>query len=167
MSFVQRFLTEFDHEMNNTRKMLERVPDDKLAWKPHEKSMILGRLASHVADFPTWAMTTAQVDSLELDPAYRPVIPNTKSEILQKFDKDLSSARQAISKLSEEQLTAIWTLKFGDTKVFELPRAEVLRITVMNHLIHHRGQLSVYLRLLDVPIPGMYGPSADEPGAFS
>jgi len=162
MTFVERLLPEYDEEMKKARKMLERVPEDKLGWKPHDKSMTLGRLAAHVADFPTWAMTTVQVETLELTPADVPKPPNSKTEILEKFDKDLANARQALAGLTEEQFATIWTLKFGDQKILEMPRADILRYTVMNHMIHHRAQLGVFLRLLDVPIPGMYGPSADE-----
>ena len=164
MTFVEVLLAEYDEEMKKTRTMLERVPDDKLAWKPHDKSMTLGRLASHVADFPTWALTTVQVDTLVLNPGDRPVPPTSRNQILNKFDKDLANARQAIAGLSEDQLATVWTLKFGDQVLFQMPRTAVLRHTVMDHLIHHRGQLSVYLRLLDVPVPGMYGASADEMG---
>ena len=162
MTFAKRLVLEYDEEMKRARTMLGRVPDDKLTWKPHEKSMTLGRLANHVADFPNWALTTVQVDTLDIPPDMKPVPPKSTADILQKFDKDLSSARQALAGLTEEQLGAKWTLKFGGQEIFSMPRADVLRLTVMNHLIHHRAQLSVYLRLLDVPVPGMYGPSADE-----
>ena len=162
MTFAERLTAEYDHEMANARKMLESVPEDKLAWKPHEKSMTLGRLASHVADFPTWALTTIQVDRLDMKAGDMPAPINTKAEILEKFDKDLKKGRDAIAGLKEDQLDKNWSLSFDGQQLFELPRADVLRQTVMNHLVHHRGQLSVYLRLLNVPVPGMYGPSADE-----
>lgn len=167
MTFTERFLSEYDEEMKKTRQMLERVPEDKLSWKPHEKSMPLARLAGHVADFPNWALTTVQVDTLEIKPGDRPAIPTSKAQILEKFDKDLAKAREAVSRLTEEQLAATWSLKFGGRTIFEMPKAAVLRGTVMNHMVHHRGQLSVYLRLLNVPVPGMYGPSADDPNPFS
>ncbi len=162
MTFAERLLLEYDEEMGKTRKMLERVPDDKLGWKPHEKSMTLGRLASHVADFPTWALTTIQVDTLDIKPEDMPAPLTSKAQILEKFDKDLSNARQAIARLSEDQLAVIWRMNFGGQTLIERPRGAVLRDVVMNHMVHHRGQLSVYLRLLDVPVPGMFGPSADE-----
>jgi uncharacterized damage-inducible protein DinB len=165
MTFVQRLLAEYDDEMKKARTMLERVPEDKLTWKPHEKSMTLGKLASHVADFPNWALTTVQVDTLDFKASDMPAPPTSRADILQKFAKDLSGARQAISGLTEEQLGTKWTLKFEGQEIFSMPRADVLRLTVMNHLIHHRAQLSVYLRLLDVAVPGMYGPSADEMAA--
>ena len=167
MTFAESFATEYDQEMANARKMLECVPEDKLAWKPHEKSMTLGRLASHVADFPTWALTTIQVDKLDLKSGDTPPPVNTKAEILAKFEKDLKKGRDAIAGLKEDQLTKNWSLSFDGKQIFEMPRAIVLRQTVMNHMVHHRGQLSVYLRLLNVPIPGMYGPSADEMQSFS
>jgi uncharacterized damage-inducible protein DinB len=162
MTFAERIVLEYDDEMKKARTMLERVPGDTLAWKPHAKSMSLGQLANHVADFPNWAMTCVQVDTLDIPADFKPVPPKSTAEILQKFDKDLAGARQALGGLKEEQLGAKWTLKFGDQEIFSMPRADVLRLTVMNHMVHHRAQLGVYLRLLDVAVPGMYGPSADE-----
>jgi uncharacterized damage-inducible protein DinB len=162
MSFRNRLLQEYDDEMNKTRKMLELVPDDKLGWKPHEKSMTLGRLASHVADFPTWGLSSLQTNEHRIPTDWRPEVPKSRQEILSKFEKDLATCRDEISRLQDSQLDDMWSLKFGDQTVFTMPRAQVIRGVVMDHMIHHRGQLSVYLRMLDVPIPGMYGPSADE-----
>jgi uncharacterized damage-inducible protein DinB len=166
MNFIERLLPEFDAETKNTRKILEVVPEDKFAWKPHDKSMTLGRLSGHIAELPNWAVHTVQVDTLELTPGQKPFSPTSRDELLQKFDANVSEAHTALAGVKEEQLTTIWRLKFGERTVIEMPRAAVIRATVMNHLVHHRGQLSVYLRLLDIPVPGMYGPSADEMSAF-
>ena len=163
MGFTEELLIEYDAEMANTRKMLERVPDDKLEWAPHSKSMTLARLASHVADFPTWALTTVDTDMLDLNKVEPPSsLPKSRAEIVAKFEKDLVAARAKLASLTEEALGRKWTLKAGDHTILEMPKAQVIRITVMNHMVHHRGQLSVYLRELNVPVPGMYGPSADE-----
>src|SRR5579875_127737 len=152
MSFQERLLHEYDEEMNKTRKMLELVPDDKLGWKPHEKSMTLGRLASHLADFPTWGLATLEANEHLVPADFRPDVPKSRAEIVAKFEKDLASCRERISRLSDDELETPWTLKFGGQTVFTMPRANVIRGTVMDHMIHHRGQLSVYLRLLNVPI---------------
>jgi uncharacterized damage-inducible protein DinB len=142
------------------------VPDGNFAWKPHEKSMALGRLASHIAELPTWATHTIEADKLVLTPDMKPLNASTRAEILEAFEENIVSAREAIAGATDEHLSKIWELEYGGHIVMSMPRIAVLRGVVMNHLIHHRGQLSVYLRLNDVPIPGMYGPSADEPGAF-
>jgi uncharacterized damage-inducible protein DinB len=154
-------------EMPNTRKLLECVPDDKLAWKPHEKSMALGRLASHVAEMPSWGEHTVNLEKLVLTPDMKPFNASSRAEILETFDKNVAAARQAIASATDEHLAKIWELEYGGHVVLSMPRIAVLRGVVMNHMIHHRAQLGVYLRLNDVPIPGMYGPSADErPGSF-
>ena len=162
MPISQMLLPEFDHEMANTRKLLERVPDGNFDYKPHEKSMTLGRLAGHVAEVPSYATATIRMDKLELTGSEKPFHPTSKKELLESFDKYVAEARQAISTASDEDLGKIWSLRFGGKDVFSMPRVAVLRSMVMNHLIHHRAQLQVYLRLNNVEIPGMYGPSADE-----
>jgi uncharacterized damage-inducible protein DinB len=166
MPISQVLLPEFDHEMANTRKLLERIPDDKFDYKPHEKSMTLGRLAGHVAEVPSYATATIRMDKLELTGSEKPFQPTSKKEVLESFDKYVAEARQAISSVSDEDLGKIWSLRFGGKDVFSMPRVAVLRSMVMNHLIHHRAQLQVYLRLNNVEIPGMYGPSADEMKAW-
>lgn len=155
-------LPEFDAEMANTRKILERVPDDKFDYKPHDKSMTLGRLASHVAELPNWASHTIQMEVLEMTPGQKPYQAETGAQLLSDFDKYVSEARALIAGASDEDLHKIWTFRYGGKDVMAMPRVAVLRGMVMNHLIHHRAQLGVYLRLNDVEIPGMYGPSADE-----
>jgi uncharacterized damage-inducible protein DinB len=166
MTISESLLPEFDQEMSGTRKMLERVPDGAFAWKPHEKSMTLGRLASHVAEMPNWAVHTITLDKLVLGPDMKPFNAASRDEILAVFDKYVPAAREAIAGATDEHLMKLWELEFDGKTFISMPRVAVLRGVVMNHLIHHRGQLSVYLRLNNVPVPGVYGPSADEPGAF-
>lgn len=171
MSISQTLLPEYDREMANTRKILACVPDGKLDYKPHEKSMSLGRLAGHVAELPNWALHTIQVERLDLTPAdkpaFQPFIATSQNQLLETFDKNVAEARNAIAGATDEDLGKIWTLIFRGKEVMSMPRSAVLRNVVMNHLIHHRAQLGVYLRLIDVAIPGMYGPSADEASLFS
>lgn len=166
MSMSAMFLAEWDAEMASSRKLLALVPDDKFDYKPHEKSMSLGRLANHVAEMAGWAEATMTMERLELDAGYQPEIAGTNAALLAKFDKCASSGRAAIAAASDEAFGVKWTLVFGGHEVFSQPRAGVLRGMVINHHIHHRGQLAVYLRLLNIPIPGMYGPSADEPSGM-
>ena len=163
MALNTGFLGELKHEAVNTRKMLERVPTDKLSWKPHEKSMTLGRLASHLAELPFWMRAT--IENAELDFAKYPRIPfkgETTEQIVNEYNKRIEEATKILEIATDEQLNAIWTMRNGEKIFFQLPRKIVLRNFVFNHQVHHRGQLSVYLRLLNVPVPGMYGPSADE-----
>src|SRR5438874_1518357 len=158
MTISQMFLPEFDQEMANTRKILDCVPQDKFTWKPHEKSFTLGRLASHVAEMSQWAATTVNQDKLEIDPSMKPFNAATKQELMSALDAGVSSGREAIAGASDEHLGKTWSLIFGGQTVLSMPRVAILRGLVLSHMVHHRGQLSVYLRLLDVPIPGMYGP---------
>jgi len=167
MPFSQTLLPEFDEEMRKTRKILERVPNDKLDYKPHEKSMTLGRLSTHIAELPTWAVTAIDQDVLDMQPGYKPHIATSQAEVLEIFDKNTATAREKIAGVTDETWNQIWTFKFQGKTMMELPRAAVVRNVVMNHIIHHRGQLSVYLRLNEVQVPGMYGPSADEMGFFT
>jgi uncharacterized damage-inducible protein DinB len=161
MSFSQEYLPEFDHEMANTRKLLECVPQDKFDWKPHAKSMSLGRLATHVAELVEWGALVVNQDKLELGTGAQPPAPSTTDGLISMLDKNVESSRTAIAGASDQHLAKNWDFLYGGHPIFSMPRMVVLRSVVMNHVIHHRGQLSVYLRLLDVPIPGMYGPSAD------
>jgi uncharacterized damage-inducible protein DinB len=162
MPICEMLLPEFDQEMASTRKTLERVPDDKLDYRPHAKSMTFGRLAGHVAELPAWAMHTLALEGLDLDADYKPWIPKSRTEILSKFDESVAEARKLISGVKDEDLQKIWTLKLGGKTLFSMPRIQVLRSTCLNHMIHHRAQLGVYLRLNEIAVPGMYGPSADE-----
>lgn len=167
MSISEVLLPEFDQEMANTRKLLECVPEDRPAWKPHEKSMSLGRLAGHVAELPGWAANTIRLSVLKITPPFQAYTMGSRKELLEAFDKNAAEAREAIAGASDAHLGETWSLQFGGKTVLQMPRAAVLRSVVMNHLIHHRAQLGVYLRLNDVAIPGMYGPSADEGRMFA
>lgn len=154
---------EFKHEAASTRKMLDKVPFDKWDWKPHEKSMTIGRLANHVADllnWPTFTMVTNGLDFRAGD--YKFFEASGMDDLLAAIDRHTESALAALEKASDEDLKQPWSLMNGGQIFFTMPRIAVLRSMVLNHLIHHRGQLSVYLRLLDIPVPGMYGPTADE-----
>jgi uncharacterized damage-inducible protein DinB len=162
MSMSEALLPEFDQEMANTRKILEVVPDDKFDYKPHEKSMALGRLASHIAEMPTWATHTLQQEVLEIAVGQKPYIAENRAQLLADFDKAVVEAREKIAAATDADLAVTWSLIYGGKKVMSMPRAVVLRSVVMNHMIHHRAQLGVYLRLNEIAIPGMYGPSADE-----
>lgn len=165
MSIVDGFLQELDYEAVQTRKMLARVPDDKFDWQPHAKSMTLGRLAGHIAESPKWAEITAYQDTFVLDGSYQPPQVSTQEELLEFFDENVAKAKEAMKSVSDEKMSVTWRMVRAEGElVFEMPRAGVFRTFIMNHLIHHRGQLSVYLRLLDVPVPAIYGPSADEQG---
>jgi uncharacterized damage-inducible protein DinB len=161
MTISEMLLPEFDQEIANTRKILDCVPEEKFTWKPHEKSMALGRLASHLAEMPGWGVRVIEVDKLEMAPGSKPYVAASKAELLATLDKNAGAAREAIAGASDEHLENIWTFVFAGHTIFAIPRTAALRTMMMSHIIHHRGQLSVYLRLNDVPIPGMYGPSAD------
>ena len=167
MRMSEMLLPEFDHEMTNTRKTLERIPDDKLDWTPHAKSWSMGGLATHIANIPSWTASTIQEDSLDMNPTDGAALPHapqglSRDEILESFDKNVAAAREAIAEAKDEQLVKPWSLLSGGKTMFTLPRIAVLRSFVMNHSIHHRAQLGVYLRLNDVAVPATYGPSADE-----
>ncbi len=166
MRLSETLLPEFDHEMANTRKTLERVPVDKFDWKPHPKSTAMGGLATHLANIPTWAVHATTTDTFDLAPPGKGPLrvepAKSTEEVLERFDKAVADARNAITEASNEQLLQPWTLLNGGRTVMTLPRIAVLRSFVMNHLIHHRAQLGVYLRLNDIPVPSIYGPSADE-----
>lgn len=169
MSLNQALLPEYDQEMANTRKTLERVPEDKFDWKPHQKSFSMGSLATHLATLPSWGVITIQNESFDVAPegAPPPRAEPAKSveDLLQRFDQNVASTRAALAAASDEELLKSWTLLKGGNEIFSLPRIAALRSFVMNHNIHHRAQLGVYLRLNDVPVPSIYGPSADE-GSF-
>ena len=163
MSIAQGLLAEFDAEMASTRRMLERLPEDKLEWKPDPKSMSMGRLAAHVAEMPGWGALTLTTDELDFAKReYKPAIAGSRAEALQILEKNASAARAAIEKATDADFMKSWTLKSGDQVFFMMPKIAVIRGMVMNHTIHHRGQLTVYYRLTGVPVPALYGPSADE-----
>ncbi|MBN8568250.1 MAG: DinB family protein [Ignavibacteria bacterium] len=152
------------HEGVATRKMLERVPADKFSWKPHEKSMSLGQLAAHVAEIADWTMPTINQDELDFSKMeYKPFEPKTTEELVKFYDEKQAAALKTLEEnATDENLMGMWTLRNGETVYMTMPRIGVMRGFVLSHLIHHRAQLGVYLRLLDVPLPSTYGPSADE-----
>jgi len=166
MTMAEFLVGEFDHEAQNTRKVLERVPEQHVDWAPHPKSKSLGELANHIAGLPVWgirALTTQEYDFLAPGaptPGIRPW--ESKAALLAKHDKNVAEARAVIARTTDAQFLENWSLKRGGEVVFTLPRIAALRSMVYSHTIHHRGQLTVYLRLKDVPLPGIYGPTADE-----
>jgi uncharacterized damage-inducible protein DinB len=166
MPIADSILPEFDHEMSNTRKTLERVPDDKFAWKPHEKSMTLGRLSGHLAEMPGWGIYTLSSESMDLAPVDGPPVqspqPKNRQEVLALFDKGVAEMRAALAAAKDDQLLKPWSLLAGGKPIFTMPRIAVIRGMILNHGIHHRAQLGVYLRLNNLPVPALYGPSADE-----
>jgi uncharacterized damage-inducible protein DinB len=163
MPFNTALTAELKYESINTRKMLERVPTDKLLWSPHNKSMKLGRLATHIAELPIWFERIINADEFDFGSAvFTPTIKENIEAIVQLFDEKLSAALKVLESASDENLNQPWTVRRGEQIMFQLARKVSLRNFGYNHIYHHRGQLSVYLRLLDVPVPGMYGPSADE-----
>jgi uncharacterized damage-inducible protein DinB len=159
-------LPEFDHEMATTRRTLERVPEDKFDWAPHERSMKLGHLASHLAEMPSWATVRLKQDSLDLAPVGGPAFEQfqaaSRAQVLDRFDKNVAAARAAIADTDDPEYVKPWSLLRSGQTLMTMPKIAVVRSFVMNHIIHHRGQLSVYLRLNNVPVPSIYGPSADE-----
>jgi uncharacterized damage-inducible protein DinB len=161
MSLIPMFLKELEMEAQTTRKMLQVVPDGKFDWQPHSKSMTVKKLATHVAEMPSWfttVLTTTELDFEKSD--YKPADINTTAELLAYFEKCLAEAKEQLEKANEADLDVIWTMRSGDTIYDASPRGDVIRMT-LSHIVHHRAQLGVYLRLLDIPIPGSYGPSAD------
>jgi uncharacterized damage-inducible protein DinB len=167
MSIAQKLLAEMDEEFAGTRKFLELVPDDKLTWKPHEKSMELGYLAWHIADMPGWCRETVAKDLLSMSEEdgaemMRAREGKKRADMLARFDRDASEAREVLAKASDSDLEQHWKMEWAGQVVIDSPREQVIRKWVLNHMIHHRAQLGVYYRLLGMAIPGMYGPSADE-----
>lgn len=165
MKISDALLPEFDQEMANTRKTLERIPEDKLAWKPHEKSMTLGRLAGHVAELPGFGATIVKTDSLNLSAGqYQPLVATSREQVVDAFNKKAAEARAAIAVTSDEEWMKPWSLEFQGKTIFNMPRVAAVRSMMLSHIIHHRAQLGVYLRLNNVSLPAIYGPSADEGG---
>jgi uncharacterized damage-inducible protein DinB len=165
MAILDALLPEYDHEMATTRRLLDRVPEQHFGWKPHDKSMTLGQLSGHIASIPFWCSATLDAPSLDLatiaDEA-TPKAPPSRAALLQDFDRRVAAARDRLTRTTDPEFLAPWTLKHGDQEFFTMPRISAIRSFVMNHSIHHRGQLSVYLRLNNVAVPPIYGPTADE-----
>lgn len=165
MAIADSLLPEYDHELATTRRLLERMPEAEFAWKPHERSMSLGQLAGHLANIPFWLSATLDAPFYDLTAGDKEATleaPSSRELLLVEFDEKVKKARASLAKATDADLLASWTLKSGGQELFSLPRLTAIRTFVMNHLIHHRGQLSVYLRMKDVPLPPMYGPTADE-----
>lgn len=164
MRLIDPLLMEFDREASTTRKVLERVPDAKFGWSPHPKSSTLGRLATHVATIPAWAGSALLADGYELGAATfaAPTTPTTTADLLLKFADAVKGAKDAMNRLDDDAALGDWALRRGGKALLTMPRIAFVRTLLLNHSIHHRGQLTVYLRLLDVPLPPVYGPTADE-----
>lgn len=163
MTLCQTITVDFQEEMQNTRKLLERVPldDDSRSFQPHAKSMQLEKLAAHVAELPSWIKLALDAESFDLPADFKATVVASTAELLELFDKSVEQGRQAIASASDEDMAKTWSFSFAGQHVFSAVRTEVIR-SFINHLVHHRAQLGVYLRLRDIPIPGMYGPSADD-----
>ena len=166
MSIAASILPEFDHELASTRKVLERVPNDKLDWKAHEKSNTIGWNANHLAEIPGWVEGTLTQEAWDINPTdgepYQPPKFESIDEILAEFDSNVAAARKRIEATPDEVFAQSWSLLSGGNALITMPKIGVIRTWVLNHTIHHRGHLCVYLRLNDIPVPGMYGPSADD-----
>jgi len=164
MAIIDALLPEFDREMGLTRRALERVPDTQFDWRPHPTSVTLARLAEHLTEMPQWAMMTMTQDGIELTTQRPPdyVRPASCDAVLAQFDRYLKEGRATLVGKTDGEFVAPWTLKAAGKEVFTMPKIAVMRNFVLNHMIHHRGQLTVYLRMLGVPIPSIYGPSGDE-----
>lgn len=164
---AQALLSELDRELLLTHRMLERVPEAQFAWQPHAKSMTLGELASHIANILAWVAPTFEMPEYDLareaDEEGAPAI--TRAELLHRLATNAAAARATLAVADAEAFDFVWTFRNGENILFSQPRAEIVREWFLSHLIHHRGQLSVYLRLLEVPVPSIYGPSADEPSS--
>jgi uncharacterized damage-inducible protein DinB len=161
MGLSKALAEELRQEAVATRKMLERVPEDAFDWKPHEKSTALGRLAGHVAELPGMVVSILTMDEMDFS-NFQPFKPASVSELVEKFDKNIIDATERLQDQPDEHLLKTWRMLSNGKEFFKMPRATFIRMVVLNHLIHHRGQLSVYLRLRDVPLPSVYGPTADE-----
>jgi uncharacterized damage-inducible protein DinB len=163
MTIARSLIGEFDHETANTRRVLERVPMEKYDWTPHPRSMSLGRLANHLATLVSWGSFAFTSDELDLSKTdYNPPDRHRREELLSDFDDYVAETRHVLEEASDELALSPWTLRDGEKVLFTLPRIAFVRSMVINHMIHHRAQLGVFLRLLDIPIPGPYGASADE-----
>jgi uncharacterized damage-inducible protein DinB len=161
MRLADSLLMEIDQEAQTTKRVLERIPADKLGWKPHPKSYSLGQLALHIASLPGTVAAAAVPDSMEA-PSFSQPEPKSRQEVLDTFSKSLESAKDALKKMDDARLMSTWSLTKNGKVLMSVPRVGFIRSILMNHNYHHRGQLSVYLRMLDVPVPSIYGPSADE-----
>ena len=162
MAIIDGLLNELKHESAGTRKTLERVPDAKFAWKPHAKSMSMIALASHLCEIPGWGASTLLDESFDIPAGYKPWLAASNKELVATFDKNNAALLKAMEGYPDAKLMTPWTLSMAGKPIFTLPRIAVMRNMIMNHAVHHRAQLGVYLRLNDIAVPSIYGPSADE-----
>lgn len=162
MSIQKALSIEIEREKDNTLRMLKALPNEQFGWKPHEKSMSLGELANHIVELQNWFPLVLNKEVLDFKIDYIPSTLTTKEELIEVLENGFEENKKVIASLSDDNYFSQWTLKAGDFIIAEMPKAGAIRFIITNHLIHHRGQLSVYLRLLNVPVPGIYGPSADE-----
>jgi uncharacterized damage-inducible protein DinB len=163
MKLIDSLIVELEHEAQTTRKHLERLPKDKLDWRPHEKSFTAGALASHMTELVSWTDAIFNQDELDFDPVtYKPYLATSVADLLKTFDDNVAKGKEALAGATDDTLNQPWSFKIMGRVRFEKPKAAVFRDFTLSHMIHHRGQFSVYLRLLNVPVPGSYGPSADE-----
>jgi len=163
MSIKKSYLIELDHETKNTKRILDRIPDEQLDWRPHEKSMSLGELAAHVVELHGWVSKAIPKNVFDFKVDYHPLKVSSVEELKLILSEGLETNKSAIENIAEEDWMKDWVLKAGEYEIARLPRAGAIRFIVNNHIVHHRGQLTVYLRLLGIAVPGIYGPSADEP----
>ncbi len=163
-NLAKQALADLDHEIANTRRVLELVPADRLDFSPHAKSWPLQKLANHLTDFGWWGVVTLTTDELDFAAPQppSPPLPTTAEGFLAQFDERIAAFKVELDKATDAQMMATWTMKNGDAVIMAMPRLAVLRGMIINHMIHHRAQMTIYLRLLDIPVPGLYGPSADE-----
>ncbi len=162
MSINDGLINELKSEAATTRKMLERVPTESFDWKPHEKSMTMGNFAAHVANMFNWFPTTLETDELDFAQGFEEPKPANMEELIKLLDKNVAAANESLQKIDEADFMKTWTLRNGEEIFLQMPKIGVVRAMILNHIVHHRGQLSVYLRMNDIPVPGMYGPSADD-----
>lgn len=163
MNIADAFVAELTQEGAGTRRALERIPDALLGWQPHTKSMSMGRLASHMAEIPKWMVSILSVDEYVMDmESYEPYVAASTAELVQVWDANLALGLEKLKGMSDDDMLRMWQMRISGNPVLEMPKLAVVRSMILNHLIHHRGQLTVYLRLNDVAVPALYGPSADE-----
>ena len=166
MSIGQSMLGELDYELANTRRTLERIPENRLEWKPDPKSMSLGALAGHITEMVGWGTMILTTDHLDMNPGdHKPLVATSAHQLTSLLDENTAKLRSTLAATSDDDMMKNWALKIGGNTLFDMPRVACIRSMIMNHLIHHRAQLGVYLRLNDIPVPAIYGPSADE-GTF-
>lgn len=164
MSIKEGFLVEIERESANTKRLLESIGEADLNYKPHEKSMTLGQLAGHIVELHNWFRLVLESNEFDLQTSYSPLIPSSTVQLMEILENGLIENKKSIETMDDSNWSEIWKMKAGDYVIAEVPKIGAVRFIVQNHLIHHRGQLTVYLRLLNIPIPGLYGPSADDLG---